>query len=116
MVLLEQVNVFNFRADRLSLRRVGLLSNRWLVVAWLSTLLAHVLAVHLPLLQSALHVTDLDPVAWFVLFAIAVPLLAVGETVKGVSRQRSPGPRTLDATAGLGEPRSTDANENLEQQ
>jgi hypothetical protein len=38
------------------------------------------------------------------------------EDRRGVSGQRSPGPRTLDATAGLGEPGSTDANGNLEQQ
>jgi Ca2+-transporting ATPase len=101
-VLLEKMNVFNFRADRLSLRQVGIFSNRWLVVAWLSTLLAQILVVHWPPLQRAMHTTGLDAGHWLTLFAIALPVLFIGETVKAVSRHRAAGPSSLDPSGPVG--------------
>jgi Ca2+-transporting ATPase len=102
IVLLEKMNVFNFRADRLSLRQVGIFSNRWLVVAWLSTLLAQILVVHWPPLQRAMHTTGLDAGHWLTLFAIALPVLFIGETVKAVSRHRAAGPSSLDPSGPVG--------------
>ncbi len=67
MVLMEKMNVFNFRSERQPLWSLGLFSNRWLVMAWSGAIVAQVAAVHLPGLSDALGTTGLtlgDWVTW----------------------------------------------------
>lgn len=97
MVLLETVNVLNFRSERQSLRVVGLLRNRWLVIAWVAAIATQVAAVHLPGLSTALGTTGLSAMQWLVAGLVSVPILGAGELVKWrirrTTRERSPSQR-----------------------
>ncbi len=88
MVLMEKMNVFNFRSERQPLRAMGLFSNRWLVLAWSGAILAQVGAVYLPGLSDALGTTGLTLWDWVILTLIALPVLVVGELAKSVLRRK----------------------------
>lgn len=87
MVLLEKMNVFNFRSERQPLRSLGLFSNRWLIVAWSGAVIAQIAAVHLPGLSDALGTTGLTLRDWLLLALIAVPILLIGEAAKTILRR-----------------------------
>jgi Ca2+-transporting ATPase len=82
LVVVEMVNVFNFRSLRLPLDQIGLLSNPWLLYAWGGTFLLQLLAVYTPILQEALNTEALLFDDWLVIFALSLPLLIVGEVAK----------------------------------
>ncbi len=90
MVLMEKMNVLNFRAERVSILRIGLFSNRWLVVAWFGAVGAQVAAVHVPGLSNALGTTALSLTDWVLLILAALPILMIGELVKWFERRRTP--------------------------
>jgi Ca2+-transporting ATPase len=87
LVLFQLVNVFNCRSSWRS-ALPGLLENRWLIGAVTLSLLAHVLAVHVPVLQSAFHTVALSAFDWSVAFAVAATLLLVMEAAKLALRSR----------------------------
>jgi len=82
MVLLENVHVFNCRSERISAFRVPL-SRNWLLIA--GVLIAqgvHILAMHLPFMQSILGVAPLTPGHWLELAGEALLLLLAMELFK----------------------------------
>ena len=82
IILMEKVNVFNFRALRAPLSAVGWWSNRWITLAVVSMLGLQLAAVYVPFMQRALHTVSLEAFDWLVMLIVALPLLLVGETVK----------------------------------
>ncbi len=99
IILLEKMNVFNFRSARTPLLRLGLMSNPALLGAWIAALALQVAAVYAPPLQAALHTVPLRAADWGLLFCVSVPILAVGEAVKIASARppspTPPGPQAL---------------------
>jgi Ca2+-transporting ATPase len=85
IIVLEKVNVLNFRSLKYPLSSVGYLSNKWLLLAIAVTLGAQALAVYLPFLQTALHTVPLSARDWVVMFVVALPLLLIGEITKWLS-------------------------------
>ena len=47
-ILYEMVNIFNCRSERHSLLKVGIFSNKWLILGVLGSLLLMVLAIQIP--------------------------------------------------------------------
>jgi Ca2+-transporting ATPase len=93
IIVLEKVNVFNFRSLKYPLSSVGYLSNPWLLLAIVVTLGAQVCAVYLPFLQSALHTVPLGWQDWVVMILVAIPLFLIVEMAKRILVKR-------DAAAG----------------
>lgn len=91
MVLIETVNVLNFRSERESLRAVGLLANRWLIVALGAAVVAQIAAVYLPGLRGGLGTVGLSGVDWLVLVVVALPIVGIAEVVKAMIRIRPAG-------------------------
>jgi Ca2+-transporting ATPase len=89
MVVLEKVNLFNFRALRAPVWTVGLASNPWLLVAASGTLLLQTAAVYAPPLQAALHTAPLTAADWALIAVTAAPLFLVPEGVKWLRSRRS---------------------------
>ncbi len=79
MVVLEQVNLFNHRALRTPLSRMGWRSNPWLLVALAATTLLHLGALYLPPLQAALHTMPLPLEDWLLLVPFGLVLFLVPE-------------------------------------
>ncbi|MDI6720348.1 MAG: HAD-IC family P-type ATPase [Methanomicrobiales archaeon] len=88
IVVFEMVNILNFRSFRTPLLQTGILTNRWLVLALIATLILQALAVYNPLLQTALGTTALALSDWLVLFLLGLPLLIVGEAYKTIRYYR----------------------------
>jgi len=88
IIVLEKLNVFNFRALREPMAVIGLFSNPWVLIAWSLTIALQVCAVYVPFLQSALHTVPLGWADWGLIFAVAVPIFALTELYKGWYRKR----------------------------
>ena len=82
IIVLEKMNVFNFRALHEPLAQVGWLSNPWVLAAWTLTIGLQVAAIYTPFLQTALHTTPLGWEDWGLIFALALPILLITETYK----------------------------------
>ncbi len=82
LIIFEKINVFNFRSLRAPLSVIGFFSNKWLILAWLSTIGLQVCAVYLPFLQKSLHTTALNLYDWLLIFVIALPVFIVPELYK----------------------------------
>ncbi len=82
IVVLEKMNVFNFRALRSPLPAVGFFSNPWVLLAWTFTIGLQVCAVYLPFLQNALHTVALSGRDWAVIFLVSAPIFLFVEIYK----------------------------------
>jgi Ca2+-transporting ATPase len=89
IIVLEKVNVFNFRSLNQPLAKVGWFSNRWLLLAVAVTLGAHTCAVYVPFLQRALHTVPLAWQDWGVMIVVALPLFLIMEAGKWFRARRS---------------------------
>lgn len=82
LIVVEKVNVLNFRSLTDSLYLVNPLSNRWVYVAMISMVALQVAAVYVPILQTALHTVAMTAQDWGVVLLVALPVLVVGEVLK----------------------------------
>jgi magnesium-transporting ATPase (P-type) len=90
-IVLEKMNVFNFRALRAPLAVVGFFSNRWVLAAWGFTIGLQVCAVYVPFLQEALHTAPLGWGDWGLIFLVALPIFIMSEVYKWLYWQRTRG-------------------------
>jgi len=88
-IVLEKMNVFNFRALRAPIYIIGFFTNRWILLAWTFTIGLQVCAVYVPFLQKALHTTALGWQDWAIIFGIAAPIFIFMECYKWIRWQRS---------------------------
>ena len=82
IIVLEKMNVFNFRALSAPLGLIGYFTNRWVLAAWVFTIGLQICAVYVPFLQSALHTVPLDWTDWGLIFLVALPVFVVSEIYK----------------------------------
>jgi len=88
IIVLEKMNVFNFRAWREPLVVVGFFSNPWVLGAWCFTIGLQICAVYVPFLQNALHTVPLGWQDWALIAAIAIPIFGFVELYKWVAWRR----------------------------
>ena len=89
IIILEKVNVFNFRTLQEPLSKIGFFSNPWLMLAVVVTVGLQVCVVYIPFLQKALHTVPIGISDWFLIFLVALPILPLTETFKYYRWQRS---------------------------
>jgi Ca2+-transporting ATPase len=89
IVLLEHMNVFNFRALHAPMHRIGFFSNPWLLGAWAFTIGLQVAVVYLPILQDGFDTVPLTLSDWVLLVIVALPIFLVSEAVKAVQWRRA---------------------------
>jgi Ca2+-transporting ATPase len=82
IILLEKMNVFNFRSLRRPLHRIGYWTNPWVLGAWTLTIGAQVAAVYVPFLQKVLHTVPLSLSDWLLMLVVAIPIFVVIEGIK----------------------------------
>jgi len=90
MVFMQNVHVFNCRAETVSTFRVSL-SRNWILI--LGVVLAqgiHIAAMHIPFMQTVLRIEPITFWEWTGVLILAVPLLIVMEVFKKVTRRRHP--------------------------
>jgi len=89
IIILEKMNVFNYRALRAPLSEVGFFSNPWVLMAWSVTVGLQVLAVYTPFLQRALHTVPLGWEDWSLIIVAALPVFLVTEGYKRARWRRA---------------------------
>jgi Ca2+-transporting ATPase len=85
----ELAGSFAMRSERVSLRRLGLLTNRSLVAAVALTVALQVLLVVVPFARDVVGLEPLAAEHWLLVVAIAVAYLVVVEVDKAVHRRRA---------------------------
>ena len=84
LVVLELVNVFNFRALRAPLHYVGFFSNPWLLAAVSLNVALQIGAVHLPGMEHFLKTEPLALRDWGLILLVASPLFISSEVLKWI--------------------------------
>jgi len=74
LVLIEKMNVFNFRSLRQSIFKMNFFSNPWLL--------------YVPFLQKALRTEALSSQHWLILIAFGVPVILISEIYKWYLRRQ----------------------------
>ncbi|MDD1678126.1 MAG: cation-transporting P-type ATPase, partial [Methanomicrobiales archaeon] len=82
LILIELWNVLNFRSFRHPLARIGLFSNRYLLLALLASVALLLLVVYQPLFQIFLGTTALPTTDWLILVLLGLPPVLCGELYK----------------------------------
>jgi Ca2+-transporting ATPase len=93
IIVLEKVNVYNFRSLNRPIGSVGWFSNRWLLLAIAITVSAHLCAVYVPFMQRALHTVALSWQDWAMMIVVALPLFVIMEAIKWFRSRDSLPPR-----------------------
>jgi Ca2+-transporting ATPase len=88
IIVLEKMNVFNYRSLRAPLRVIGFFTNPWVLLAWAFTIGLQLCAVYVPVMQDALHTIALGWQEWLIIFTVALPLFLLTETYKWLWWQR----------------------------
>ena len=82
IIILEKMNVFNYRSLHAPLPVIGFFSNPFLLFAWSLTVGLQIAAVYVPFLQHMLHTVPLGIKDWLLIFEVAFPLFVVVELYK----------------------------------
>ena len=82
IIVLEKMNVFNFRSLRAPISVIGIFSNLWVLGAWILTIGLQICAVYVPFLQQALHTVPLGWKEWGLIIVMALPVFILTELYK----------------------------------
>ncbi len=88
IIVLEKMNVFNFRALHAPLSTIGFFSNPWVLLAWTVTIGLQVCAIYLPFMQRTLHTVSLGWSDWGLIFMVALPIFMMTEAYKWLNWHR----------------------------
>lgn len=89
IILIEKVNVLNFRALQSPLSTVGFFSNPWVLMAIIGMICLQVAAVYVPILQQALHTVPLGIEEWILMLTLALPIFLIAEAYKWAAARSS---------------------------
>jgi Ca2+-transporting ATPase len=82
IILLEMMNVFNFRTLRAPLSTKEFFSNPWILNAWIFNIALLVCAIYVPFLQKALHTVPLSFMDWGLIILVSLPIFLLAEGYK----------------------------------
>jgi len=98
LVLAEMVNAFNCRSDYLSLFKVGVFKNRFLILSVLISLGMMVMVIEWDPLSRLFHTTPLRWQDWLLAVGLSLTLVPVVELTKWIIGRKRPGrPQTAPA-------------------
>jgi Ca2+-transporting ATPase len=82
MAIFQLFNSLNVRSATSSIFSIGLLSNRWLVMAIVTGIVLQIAAIHLPFMQTLFRTTPLSTIEWFFVVLVASTVLWAEELRK----------------------------------
>ena len=88
LVLVQLVNAFNCRSDYLSLFKVGVFGNRFLILSVLASLAMMVAVIEWDPLSRLFYTTPLRWQDWLVAAGLSLTLVPVVELTKWIVRRR----------------------------
>ena len=87
IIVIEWFNVLNFRTLRTPVTAVGLLTNRWMLIAIAVTAALQACALYVPFLQNTLHTVPLTWQHWGLIIVVALPVFIICELMKWSRRK-----------------------------
>jgi len=84
IIILEKMNVLNFRSLREPMTTIGFFTNKWLLMAIAFTIVLQACAVYVPFLQNALHTTSMGWEDWGIIVLVALPIFIITEIYKWI--------------------------------
>ena len=88
LVIFEMFNAFNCRSERHSLFKIGLFSNRWLVVAVAVSVLMQLVVLYTPAFDILFDTMPLSITDWLIILPLSSAPLVVVELVKLYAKNR----------------------------
>ncbi|MDO8578904.1 MAG: cation-translocating P-type ATPase C-terminal domain-containing protein [Dehalococcoidales bacterium] len=82
LILIQFIKAFNYRSDRLSLFKVGVFSNKWLIAAVLVSFGMTVPILYVPVLREVFNTYPLPMADWIIVVLAAVSVFPVLEVSK----------------------------------
>ncbi len=86
MAMFQWFNAWNCRSESKSLFTIGIVSNRWLILATGFVLLLQFLVVYVPFLRFIFQTVPLTGYDWLLIFAISFPIVLIEELRKYIVR------------------------------
>lgn len=87
LVVIQFFKAFNYRSDRLSIFKIGLFTNRWLIAAIVWECIILLLVVYLPFLQAPFNTYSLGIAEWAIAIFAALTIFPVLEIAKFAVRR-----------------------------
>lgn len=87
LVVFQLVNVFNCRSDDKTLSRLGLFTNKWLIMGVLGSLMLQIIVVHSGFFQKAFYTVALSPFEWVIVILAALTIFAYDEIGKSFRKR-----------------------------
>jgi len=84
IIILEKMNVLNFRSLREPMTTIGFFTNKWILLAITFTIGLQVCAVYVPFLQDVLHTTAMGWEDWGIIVLVALPIFIITEIYKWI--------------------------------
>ena len=84
IIVLEKINVLNFRSLYEPMSIIGFFTNKWLLVAIAFTVSLQACAVYVPFLQEALHTTAMGWEDWGIIILVSLPIFVITELYKWI--------------------------------
>ncbi|MCJ7769517.1 MAG: cation-translocating P-type ATPase [Dehalococcoidales bacterium] len=82
LIIIQFFKAYNFRSDRHSIFKIGLLRNRWLNLAVLLEFMLLVLIIYMPFFQGPFHTFSLSAFDWLIVLLAAGTVFPVLEITK----------------------------------
>ncbi|KTC89332.1 cation-translocating P-type ATPase [Fluoribacter dumoffii] len=89
LVVLANIHTLNFRSFYKPIYTIGWFSNKWILIALLSMLGLHVMAIYNPGPQRILHTVPLSISHWGVILLCALPIFLIPELYKMIKNKGS---------------------------
>ncbi len=85
-IFAQNVHAFNVRSNKYSVFELGLLTNRWLVVAFCTVILSELMIVYVPIFQPIFKTMPLTLSDWLIVVGFGLVPLVIVELIKLVKK------------------------------
>ncbi|MBI4919460.1 calcium-translocating P-type ATPase, SERCA-type [archaeon] len=87
LVIFQLFNVLNQRSEKVSLFKLGIFSNLWLIGAVLLSFLFQIIIIHIPFFQTIFSTVSLSFKDWMICLGVSSSVLVIGEIMKLFSKK-----------------------------
>ncbi|MBU0758305.1 MAG: calcium-translocating P-type ATPase, SERCA-type [Nanoarchaeota archaeon] len=89
LMMLQMFNVLNARSQRDSVFKVGIFSNRWLIIAILTSIVLQLGVIYIPFFAQFFRTAVLSFADWGLIVLVSSSVLVVGELMKAVGLKQT---------------------------
>lgn len=88
LTIIEMFNAINALSENMSIRDIGFFSNMYLLQAICLSIILHCVILYIPFFNTLFSVVPLDFYDWALVVVFSLPVIAIEEVLKKISRER----------------------------